>query len=267
MLYIVIGNALIWLLRLMDTTNTLYSLLLFDPRAFCQGQVWRLVTYVLVPGTDGVIWLAIALYFYYFIGTNLEHAWGPGKFTIYYFTGVLLTALYSLVVWWIFRISLQVSALYLNFSLIFAFATLWPDQRVLLFFVIPLKMKWLAWADLALFVWWMIEYLLAGMAAAAFVPMVAVVVYLLYCGEWLFDWLRPRQLQSRARQRVRTVKFREAARKVHREQEARGYSRRCEICGRTDTDSPGLEFRFCSRCAGYHCFCADHINNHIHFAE
>lgn len=267
MLFIVIGNALVWLFGMMDTTNTLYSLLYFDPAAFCHGQVWRLVTYALVPTTDGILWLAISLYFYYFIGSSLENAWGAGKFTIYYFSGLILTALYSVLVYLISGTRVGVSAMYLNLSLFFAFATLWPDQRVLLFFIIPVKMKWLAWVDAAFFAVQVILNLVAGRVGYALVPIVAMLTYFVFCGEWLVDLVRPSSVRERTRQRARTVQFRDAARRVQREQQAQGYTRKCAVCGRTDADNPGLEFRFCSRCAGYHCFCEDHIDNHIHFKE
>ncbi len=267
MLYIVIGNVLVWVFGLMDTTNTLYSLLYFDPALFCRGQVWRIVTYVLVPTSSGVLWLAVSLYFYYFIGSALENAWGAGKFTIYYFSGLLLTALYSLVVYWLGGRRILVSATYLNLSLFFAFATLWPEQRVLLFFIIPVKMKWLAWADAALFAVEFVMALLAGQIGYAFIPVVAMGAYLVFCGEWLFDRVRPSRVKQAAKQKARTIEFKQAAQRIHREQAAAGYTRKCAVCGRTDADNPGLEFRFCSRCAGYHCFCADHINNHVHFTE
>ncbi|MGM9615124.1 MAG: rhomboid family intramembrane serine protease [Oscillospiraceae bacterium] len=268
MLYIVIGNVIVYLFGLMDTTNTLFSLLYFDPALFCRGQVWRLLTFVLVPtNTSGIFWLAISLYFYYFIGSALEQAWGSGKFTIYYVGGLVLTALYSLILYWIFGMRVIVSASYLNLSLFFAFATLWPEQRVLLFFVIPVKMKWLAWVDAAFFLFSIVGLLLQGQVALALVPVVAMLTYLIFCGEWLFDMLRPGRMKSRVRQQARTVQFKQAAKKVQREQQTKGFTRQCAVCGRTDTDNPGLEFRFCSRCAGYHCFCADHINNHIHFTE
>ena len=267
MLYIVIGNVVVYLFGLMDTTHTLYSLLYFDPAQFCRGQIWRLVTYALVPTTGGVLWLAISLYFYYFIGTSLENAWGAGKFTIYYFSGLVLTALYSVLVYAFGGGRILVSATYLNLSLFFAFATLWPEQRVLLFFVIPVKMKWLAWLDAALFVFEFVAALAHGLVGYAFIPVVAMLAYLVFCGEWLFDRLRPSRIRQATKQRVRTVQFKEAARKIEREQAAAGYTRKCAVCGRTDADHPDLEFRFCSRCAGFHCFCADHINNHVHFTE
>lgn len=263
MLYIIIGNAIVWLFGQMDTTNTLYSLLYFSPAMFCRGQIWRIVTFALVPETNGVLWLVISLYFYYFIGSALEQEWGPGKFTIYYFSGLVITALYALIVYWITGTSYVVSATYLNLSLFFAFATLWPEQRVLLFFFIPVKIKWLAWVDAAFFVLQIGMNLFAGYVAYALVPLVAMLNYLIFCGEWLFDIFRP----SRAQQRARTVQFKKEAKRIQREKASQPYTRKCAVCGRTDTDHPELEFRYCSRCAGYHCFCQDHINNHVHFTE
>ena len=263
MLYIVIGNALVWLFRMMDQTGTLYSLLYFDPALFCRGQVWRLVTFILVPPADSPLVLLICLYFYYFIGSTLEREWGSGRFTIYYFSGILLTVIYSLVFFWITGNRIQITASYVNLSLFLAFASLWPEQQVLLFFIIPVKMKWLAWVDAALFLVSVVQYLLAGYVGLALVPVIAMAGYLLFFGEWLFSFVSPR----RVKQKARTVEFKKAARKVQQEQKSRGYTRKCAVCGRTDTDHPGLEFRYCSRCAGYHCFCQDHINSHVHFTE
>ncbi len=263
MLYIIIGNLIVWLFGMMDRTGTLYGLLYFDPALFCRGQVWRLLTFALVPEASGVLMLAISLYFYYFIGSALEREWGPGKFTIYYFSGLALTALYSLILYWITGMQVLVTASYLNLSLFFAFATLWPEQRVLLFFIIPVKMKWLAWVDAAFFALQIVLYLINGQIGLALVPVVAMLAYLVFCGEWLFDLFRP----ARVKQKARTIKFKTAVKQMERERENRPYTRKCAVCGRTDTDSPGLEFRYCSRCEGYHCFCQDHINNHIHFKE
>ena len=263
MLYIVIGNVLVWLFGMMDTTRTLYELLYFDPAMFCKGQVWRLVTFMLVPEADNPLVLLIALYFYYFIGTSLEREWGTGKFTIYYFSGMLLTVLYSLVYYWLTKNRILVSASYVNLSMFLAFATLWPEQKVLLFYIIPVKMKYLAWLDAALFAYSVVQYLLIGRIGFALVPIVAMAGYLLFFGEWLLSFISPK----RAGEKAKAIHFKQAARKVRREQQAQGYSRKCAVCGRTDADHPELEFRYCSRCAGYHCFCADHISNHIHFTE
>ena len=267
MIFIVIGQVIVYLFTLMDRTGTLVSYLYFNPRLFLHGQVWRLVTFVLVPESSSPFFFAVALYFYYFIGSNLERAWGTPRFNIYYMGGMLLTALYSILYYAVTRRALWVTSNYLNLSLFFAFATMWPDQRVLLFFFIPIKIKWLAWVDAALFVLSVVTYIGQGSIGMALVPVVAMLTYLVFCGQWLFDFFRPSTVRRKTAQKARTIQFKQAARKVQQEQKAQGYTRKCEVCGRTDRDYPDLEFRYCSRCAGYHCFCIDHINNHIHFTE
>lgn len=267
MLFIVIGNAIVYVVGMMDTTQMLYGLLVFHPALFLRGEVWRLVTFALVPTTNGIIWLAISLYFYWFIGSALEQAWGAGKFTIYYFSGLILTALFSVVWYAITGQAVLLTAGYLNLSMFFAFATLWPDHRVLLFFVIPVKMKWLAWLDAALFVYEIVICLIAGNIGGALIPVVAMITYLVFCGGWLIDLLKPANVRASVQSKARTIEFKQAVRRTEKEQMSAGYSRKCAVCGRTDADDPSLEFRYCSRCAGFHCFCADHINNHVHFTE
>ena len=264
MMYVVIGNVLVWLFTQMDTTGMLSYYLYFDPGAFLHGQVWRLVTFPLIPTTSGILWLAISLYFYYFIGTSLEREWDTAHFTIYYFCGIVVSVVYSLLVYAITggRVSVYCDASYINLSMFFAFATLWPDQQVLLFFIIPIRMKWLAIVDAVFFGWSVLRYLLAGYPAYALLPIVAVGNYLLFCGDRLFCRLpfRPR------RKKGRVISYREAA-TAYKAQAKGPYSRRCEVCGRTNESDPGLEFRYCSRCEGFHCFCADHIQNHTHFTS
>ena len=258
MLYVVIGNILIYVLSMMDTTGLVYQKLSFSGQAILHGEVWRIVTYLFVPtGGGSLLLFLVSMYFYFWIGTSLENEWGAGKFTIYYLIGALLQAIFGVVLTLITKTDIVISATYLNLSLFFAFATLFPDVTVLLFFIIPVKIKWLAYLDAALFVY--------GIITTPFpvdlLPVVAVLNYLIFCGGWLFDFLRP----SRVRQERRTVQFKTEARRIQKEQTQRGYRHKCEICGRTDADFPDLQFRYCSRCAGYHCYCEDHISNHAHF--
>lgn len=259
MMIIVFGNAAMWLLMQMDTTAQLYQLLRFSGQAVLHGQIWRIITFVFIPGESNLLWLAISLYFYYWIGSSLEREWGNGKFTIYYVSGMLLTAIYGVLLSLILRQDVVVNTTYLNLSLFFAFATLFPDVQVLLFFIIPIKVKWLAYLDAALFV--------LAVVTLPFpidlLPVVAVLNYLVFCGDWLFDYFRP----NRIRQRQKTVNFKREARRINREQSSKPYNHKCAVCGKTDAEHPELEFRYCSRCAGYHCFCQEHINNHIHFTE
>lgn len=259
MLYIVVGNAIVWLFSNMDTTGTLLSYLYFSPYHILHGQIWRLVTFAIVPESTGLLYVVITLYFYYFIGSTLENQWGQAKFTVYYLSGMIFTIIYGFLIYFITGRSYGLSATYINLSMFFSFATLFPETRVMLFFIIPVKIKWLAIVDAVYFA---IMVLLTPFPLKL-VPVVAVLNYLIFCGGWLLDYVRP----SRMRQRSRTVNFRREARRINREQAKAPYNRKCAVCGRTDTDYPELEFRYCSRCAGYHCFCQDHINNHIHFTE
>ncbi len=259
MLYIVLGNAIVWLFGAMDRNNILVSLLCFSAEGiFTKFQIWRLVTFVLVPEQGG-FFLLLALYFYYWIGSTLENQWGAGKFTIYYLSGMVFNILYGTLLWLITGADFTISTTYINLSMFFAFATLFPDTVVLLFFIIPIKMKWLAYFDAALFLYGV----LSNPFPINLLPIVAVLNYLLFCGGWLFDFLRP----ARVKQKKKTIDFKKAAQKYNKEQAKKPYTRKCEVCGKTDTQFPDLEFRFCSKCEGYHCFCIDHINSHVHFKE
>ena len=270
MLFLIIGNVIVYLFEMMDTTGLLYNALIFNAAAICRGQVWRILTFLIVPQSDSILLLAISLYFYYFIGSILEREWGAGKFTIYYFSGALVAALYALIIYWVFQVNIPITGYYLNMSLFFAFATLWPEQRVLLFFVIPIKMKWLALADAAYFAYEMVRYCVYAIQthvyayfALAGLILVVMIPYFVFCGGWLFDRFTPQARRTKAR----TINFKQAVHRAEQKKTADDLVRRCAVCGRTAEANPGLEFRYCSRCAGYHCFCADHINNHIHFTE
>lgn len=258
MIYIVIANVVVWLFSMMDTTYTLINLLTFSPALILRGQVWRLVTFIFIPESSGLLAL-IFFYFYYFIGKTLEDQWGTARFNIYFFTGVLLTIVYGFIIYLITGISYSIGAQYIYLSMFFSFATLFPDLRVLLFFIIPIKMKWLAIVDAVIFA--------VGIVSTPFphnlLPVVAVLNYLLFCGDELFGYIRPRARS----QRKAATNFKREIHRIKYEEKTRDYSRRCEVCGRTDVSHPELEFRFCSRCTGYHCFCIDHINAHRHFTE
>lgn len=262
MLIIVFGNLAVWLLSAMDTTGLISYYLRFSAAGVLKGQLWRLVTFVFIPESGG-LWLFVMLYFYYFIGNALENEWGTGRFTIYYLMGMALTVIYGFVSYFVTGRDLGLSASYINLSMFFAFATLYPDVQVLLFFIIPLKVKWLAFANAGLFAYEIFSMLGRGYGMMAFLPLVAVLNYFIFCGDWLFSMVIPRSRE----QRKNTVDFKREVQQIKYQQKNAGYTRKCEVCGRTDTEYPDLEFRYCSRCAGYHCFCRDHINNHNHFTS
>ncbi len=253
MRYIVIANVAFWVLGAVNPV--LMNYLLFNPALILRGQVWRLVSFVFFPPSTGIL-AFIAFYFYYWIGSTLENQWGTGQFTIYFFSGVILTILYGFVMYFVTGRAVSLSSTYIYLSMFFSFAALFPDMQVLFLFFIPVKIKYLALVNAAFF--------LLSVLTTAFpenlLPVVAVLNFLIFCGGELKSLL-PRK-QSR-----RTINFKRESARIRREQQDRLYTHKCAVCGRTDVDYPNLEFRYCSRCAGYHCFCSEHINNHIHFTE
>ena len=253
MRYIVIANAVFWIMGAINPV--LMNYMLFNPALILRGQIWRLISFVFIPPSMGVL-AFIAFYFYYWIGSTLEQQWGTGQFTIYFFTGVILTILYGFLIYFITGRSVSLSSTYIFLSMFFSFAALFPDMQVLFMFIIPVKMKYLALVDAAFF--------LLSVFTTPFpenlLPVVAVLNFLIFCGGELKNLLPRRQSKS-------TINFKRESARIRREESQKLYTHKCAVCGRTDADYPNLEFRYCSRCVGYHCFCADHINNHIHFTE
>lgn len=253
MKYVCIANVVFWLLAVVNPV--LYGYLSFDPYLVLHGQVWRIVTFALYPPSTGML-AFIAFYFYYWIGSTLEQYWGTAKFNVYFFSGILLTLLYGILIYFITGIRIQLNAEYIYLSMFFSFAAMFPDMQVLLFFIIPIKMKWLALVDAAFFILEIVRMPFP----VNLLPAVAVLNFFVFCGGELLRLL-PRRASAG------TVNFRRESARIRRQRKDKLYTHKCAVCGRTDAEYPELEFRYCSRCAGYHCFCQDHINSHIHFTE
>jgi len=253
MRYLTIANVVFWILG--TANSVLLSYLRFDAGLIMQGQIWRLITFMVYPPSMGLL-AFLVFYFYYWMGTALEQVWGTAQFNIYLLIGWALTVIYGFLVYFIGGLRISIDAQYLYLSMFFSYAALFPDQTVLLFFFIPIKMKYMAIIDAV--------YFLAAVITNPFpvnlLPVVAVLNFFIFFSGTLLQRIPKKASQS-------TINFRKASQKIRREERDKLYHHKCAVCGRTDTDYPGLEFRYCSRCAGYHCFCSDHINNHIHFTE
>lgn len=264
---IVIGNVAVYVLMLLTQANdaNALSFLTFNLNALLHGEVWRLVTFVFVPAYSSPFALLISLYFYYWIGSTLERQWGTAKFNLYYISGALLTVL-GVVLASLITGNPYLTAAgtgYVNLSMFFAFAFLFPDTTALLFFILPVKMKWLAYLDGALFAFDIIKAIGAHNWAGVVLPIVALLNFA------VFIWPEVHYLKERAKYQNsrKTVQFRQAQQQQAKQAQQQGYRHKCAVCGRTDTDYPDLQFRYCSKCVGYHCFCQDHIFNHVHFTE
>ena len=192
MLYIVIGMAAVFVGRMMIPNVDIFSYLSLSREKLFEGQVWRLVTFLLEPPNMSIIWIIFSLYFYYFIGTALEQTWGTFKFNVYYLIGALGIIAAALI-------SGEGYNMYLNLSLFFAFATLFPDHQVMLFFFIPVRIKWLALLDAVFF---LISFIFGGWAVRASI-LLSLVNYFIFFGEDLVRTLRQKIMFAKNRIKYR----------------------------------------------------------------
>ena len=181
MRYIVIASAAFWLINAvyrpsMGQLPFLYYLQ-FDPALILRGQIWHIISFIFIPPSTGLL-AFIAFYFYYWIGSTLENQWGTGQFTIYFFTGVILTVIYGFLIYFITGRSVALSSTYIYLSMFFSFAAMFPDMQVLFMFFIPVKMKYLALVDAAFF----LLSLFTTPFPENLLPVVAVLNFLIFCG-------------------------------------------------------------------------------------
>lgn len=278
MLYIAIGNAIVALLSLFNGGSQLYSLLCFDKSLILKGQVWRLVSYVFTQSSNSLLGI-LFLYFFYMLGRHVEQSMGTFRFNLFYLSGVLLMDVFAMIFcplipeaistqqeYAMFAATLPVyynMAYYLHLSLLLTFATLYPDAHFLIFFVIPIK-GWI----IALLYLFMVAAEIFNLSYPVFYfphnlfPLVAVANYLLFMGgriQNVFPFLGRLSVKRKPKKQTGTIPFTPKAAPQQQD-----FTHRCRVCGRTDITNPELEFRYCSRCSGYHCYCQDHINNHTH---
>ena len=284
MLWICISSALVFLLSLFN--DSLVSLLYFDAAAILRGQVWRLFTYIFTfaVGSGPIFYrifvATLSISFYYWIGTLLENTWGTLRFNLFYLMGVVLMDATALGLYLGFGIPAGVTTHYLNLSMFLAVATLLPDYKIYLNLIIPVKMKWLAWLDLGLTLYEVVSTIVLlgpyynyhiGIILYALFPLIALLNYFIFFGRDVKNLLPGRRLYRKKPGRVpRQKNVAESqpspdwAKNYRSDSGQRPYRHKCTVCGRTDVDCPDLEFRYCSKCAGYFCYCIDHINNHTH---
>ena len=265
MLYICCGNALVYLLSMISQNYYLYYLLCFDRALILRGQIWRLFTYPLtmqagMGGGLNIILVALVLFCYYSLGNVIERRWGTLKFNLYYLSGMSMMDVFCM-----FFPNCRASVSYLNMSLLLCYSTMFPDATFFLYMIIPVKAWFLALLDLAL----VVVGVFTSSFPANFFPIIALANYFLFFGSDVLNLL-PIKWQLKLRSIFRVKSSSSGPKVIHfkvsqpPKQEKQDYNHRCTVCGRTDVTNPELEFRYCSRCKGYYCYCQDHINNHVH---
>ena len=229
------------------------------PSKVLEGEVWRLVTFLFTPPENSSIFVIFFWMLFYLFGTTLEHQWGTFRYNVYLLIGYVANVAAAFLVWFVWSRSVDLAAqpmlatrgltatnAFLYGTVFLAFARLYPNFTLNLFFILPIQVKWLA----------LLMWLGYGYAFLSNGPMVKLLIvasvlnYLLFFGPG--HW---RELRQRGRRRSYQAKTQKASsRLVHR----------CRVCGLTSEESPKTLFRYCSKCAGQACYCPEHIGNHEH---
>lgn len=248
------------------TVNPNFMLMLtLSPYHILHGQVWRLITWILMPTDIRVFSLLIMALLYYQLGSALERSWGTFRFNVYIFGGMLFTVIGAFILYGIYAASgtgnletislissLTFTTNYINLTIFLAFAVMYPEMQILLFFIIPVKMKWMAVVYAVLIA---INLILTSWGGR-----IAIIMSIL---NFLIFFLSTRNYR------------RVSPKEIHRKQVFKAQMReprkgsmvtkhKCAVCGRTELDDPNLEFRFCSKCDGNYEYCQDHLFTHQH---
>ena len=241
-LYLVGLQAVCWVLEQMRPGFT--DVLTLDAAAVARGQVWRVLTFLVLPPSPQPLLLFFSLWWTYSIGTAIEQAWGPARYALYWLLGMAATAACAVL------FGVPGTNQYLLLSLLLAYATMNPELQITFFFVIPMRMKWLAWLEVGLL--GLRTWMLPG--ATKLLPVIALGNYLVFFAPTLLQAWR-----ARTRQAVHVVAMDRAARSSPAAQK-----RVCATCGVTDDDRR-VEFRVCTcdRCGKPTNFCLPHVREHL----
>lgn len=254
----IIGYILLYGGNLFHISFTQY--LSLSPYHIVHGQIWRLVSWLLIPPpSSNLIFVLIMLMFYYSLGETLERTWGAFRYNVYILGGVLFTVIGAFILYFIaggspitsLYYSGAFSTYYINLSIFLAFAVSYPDMQVLFMMIIPMKMKWLAVLDVA--------YLLYDMVNGSWGIRTVIIASLL---NFIIYFLATRNYQRISPKEIhRKQQFQKA---VHPKMAPGTTKHKCAVCGRTEEDGDNLEFRFCSKCNGNYEYCQDHLFTHKH---
>jgi len=260
----------------------------FDPYMILHGQIWRLVTWILIPLQSNFLLYAISILLFYLpIGRTMENAWGDFKYNLYLFMGFIVTIIAGFILYFGYLIYFsaigadsaiigqQVGILigsftipyYVTMSIFFAYAATFPNATVLLMFIIPIQMKWLGIAYAALYTYSIFGDIVSGNYFEMVVIIASIIPFIVF----FFGDRNNKISRTAKRYRPSEVKRRsefkhnvENAKKAQRMVAPGSAHHKCAVCGRTELDDPNLEFRYCSKCKGAYEYCQDHLFTHVH---
>lgn len=290
-LYLILGYVIGYMVQLIN--ENLFSLLTFNPHMIIHGQVWRVFTWILVPPQELGIFTIFMLFLYYQLGKGLEMAWGTYRYNVFIFSGFIFTIVAAIGMYLVMMIlyhtdilpasmlvemfsygytdmgsyfgdiiSLGVSTYYINMSIFLAYSATYPEEQLLLYFIIPIKIKWLG-IVYGLFI--LIEIITAfkyySLTQAIIITLIIVASLL----NVLIYLLRGRHKNMYKHKQVkRRFEYKKSIKNAQPNHYEGGARHKCAVCGRTELDCPDLTFRYCSKCSGNKEYCQDHLFTHMH---
>lgn len=230
--------------------------LALDAGAILQGQVWRLVTFLICPPSSGIFFNLLAMFLYYSLGTTLERTWGTFRFNVYFIMGILGHIAAAFIIYFITGASYPLSTYYLNNSLFFAFAATFPEMQFYLMGILPVKAKWLgAFYGITFFY----EFITGGMVSKIGIGLSLLNFVVFFMITKNLKGFSPKEIK-------RKQEFKTGVKKAEI-QKIKISHHKCVICGRSSDDDPNLEFRYCSKCEGGLEYCMDHLYTHKHVTK
>ncbi len=271
-LYLIMGYVLGYILQFINPA--IVDFLTLNPYLILHGQIWRLVTWIIIPPSSFDLFTIVMLMFYYSVGTNLERTWGTFYYNVYLFMGMIFTVIGGFLIMGIsyvpafnsfvtrelygtgtyfLLVARSFSTYFVNMSIFLGFAATFPEVQVLLMFIIPIKVKWMGIAYGALLV---VQFLQSDIVGKIIIgaSLLNFVVFFLMTRSGIGMRISPRQVRRRH----------EYNREVKRAKPASVSKHKCAICGKNSEDNPEAEFRFCSKCNGNYEYCQDHLFTHTH---
>ena len=271
-LYLIMGYVLGYILQFINPA--IVDFLTLNPHLILHGQIWRLVTWIIIPPSSFDLFTIVMLMFYYSVGTNLERTWGTFYYNVYLFMGMIFTVIGGFLIMGIsyvpafnsfvtrelygtgtyfLLVARSFSTYFVNMSIFLGFAATFPEVQVLLMFIIPIKVKWMGIAYGALLV---VQFLQSDIVGKIIIgaSLLNFVVFFLMTRSGIGMRISPRQVRRRH----------EYNREVKRAKPASVSKHKCAICGKNSEDNPEAEFRFCSKCNGNYEYCQDHLFTHTH---
>jgi hypothetical protein len=211
------------------------------PGKVLEGEVWRLATFLCQPPLGNIVLAFFFWYMFYLMGTVLEASWGAFRYNLYLLLGWLATVAVAFV-----QPDAPAYAIFLQSSVFLAFAYLYPDFQFLIFFILPVKVKWLAliqWISYGL-------VMIYGDTTARLLILASVCNFFVFFGTDIL--LRMKAGRRRMADQSRQIRSANLPRHT------------CSVCGVTNISDPNMTFRYCSKCAGSPCYCKEHIHAHEH---